>query len=125
MQDPTSNLQAATKQYVDTIAAAGLHYHDPVRVEQEGNLSATYSNGTAGVGATLTNNSTQAALTIDGVALSLNDRVLIYEQTNGYENGVYTVTNVGSASTNWVLTQLAGGLPWHSMGKDRWLLHRG
>ena len=105
VQDPTSNLQAATKQYVDTIAAAGLHYHDPVRVEQEGNLSATYSNGPAGVGATLTNNSTQAALTIDGVALSLNDRVLIYEQTNGYENGVYTVTNVGSASTNWVLTR--------------------
>ena len=105
VQDPTSNLQAATKQYVDTIAAAGLHYHDPVRVEQEGNLSATYSNGTAGVGATLTNNSTQAALTIDGVALSLNDRVLIYEQTNGYENGIYTVTNVGSASTNWVLTR--------------------
>ena len=105
VQDPTSNLQAATKQYVDTIAAAGLHYHDPVRVEQEGNLSATYSNGTAGVGATLTNNNTQAALTIDGVALSLNDRVLIYEQTNGYENGVYTVTNVGSASTNWVLTR--------------------
>jgi hypothetical protein len=105
VQDPTSNLQAATKQYVDTLAAAGLHYHDPVRVEQEGNLSATYSNGTAGVGATLTNNNTQAALTIDDVALSLNDRVLIYEQTNGYENGVYTVTNVGSASTNWVLTR--------------------
>ena len=37
--------------------------------------------------------------------MSLNDRVLIYEQTNGYENGVYTVTNVGSASTNWVLTR--------------------
>ena len=31
--DPSANLQAATKQYVDTIAAAGLHYHDPVRVE--------------------------------------------------------------------------------------------
>jgi hypothetical protein len=48
-------------------------------------------------------------LTIDGVALSLNDRVLIYEQTNGYENGVYTVTNVGSASTNWVLTRVLEG----------------
>jgi hypothetical protein len=103
--DPSVALGAATKEYVDTIAAAGLHYHDPVRVEQEGNLSATYSNGTAGVGATLTNNSTQAALTIDGVALSLNDRVLIYEQTDATQNGVYTVTNVGSASTNWVLTR--------------------
>jgi hypothetical protein len=103
--DPTANLHSATKQYVDTIAAAGLHYHDPVRVEQEGNLSATYNNGTSGVGATLTNNSTQAALTIDGVALLLNDRVLIYEQTDATQNGVYTVTNVGSASTNWVLTR--------------------
>jgi hypothetical protein len=104
-QDPTSALHAATKEYVDTIAAAGLHYHDPVRVEREGNLSADYDNGTAGVGATLTNNSTQAALVIDGVTLSTNDRVLIYEQTDATQNGVYTVTNTGSASTNWVLTR--------------------
>jgi hypothetical protein len=104
-QDPTSNLQAATKQYVDTIAAAGVHYHDPVRVEREGNLNATYDNGTSGVGATLTNAGTQAALVIDGVTMVLNDRVLIYEQTNAAHNGVYTVTNVGSASTNWVLTR--------------------
>jgi hypothetical protein len=104
-QDPTANLQAATKQYVDTIAAAGIHYHDPVRVEQEGNLNATYDNGTSGVGATLTNAGTQAALVIDGVTMVVNDRVLIYEQTNAAHNGVYTVTNVGSASTNWVLTR--------------------
>ena len=104
-RDPQTALQAATKQYVDTIAAAGLHYHDPVRVEQEGNLSATYNNGTAGVGATLTNNSTQAALVIDGVTLSTADRVLVYEQTDATQNGVYTVTNTGSASTNWVLTR--------------------
>jgi hypothetical protein len=104
-RDPQTALQAATKEYVDTIAAAGLHYHDPVRVEKEGNLSATYDNGTAGVGATLTNNSTQAALVIDGVTLSTNDRVLIYEQTDATQNGVYTVTDTGSASTNWVLTR--------------------
>ena len=104
-RDPQTALQAATKEYVDTIAAAGLHYHDPVRVEQEGNLSATYNNGTAGVGATLTNNSTQAALVVDGVTLSTSDRVLIYEQTDATQNGVYTVTDTGSASTNWVLTR--------------------
>jgi len=104
-QDPTTALMAATKEYVDTIAAAGIHYHDPVRVEKEGNLNATYDNGTSGVGATLTNAGTQAALVIDGVTMVLNDRVLIYEQTNAAHNGIYTVTNVGSASTDWVLTR--------------------
>ena len=103
--DPSSNLGAATKQYVDTIAAAGVHYHDPVRVEQEGNLNATYDNGSSGVGATLTNSGTQEALVIDGVTLLSGDRVLIYEQTNQAHNGVYTVTDVGSGSTNWVLTR--------------------
>ena len=104
-QDPTSALHAATKEYVDTIAAAGLHYHDPVRVEKEGNLNVTYNNGTAGVGATLTNAGTQAALVIDGVTMVVNDRVLVYEQTDATQNGVYTVTNIGSGSTNWVLTR--------------------
>ncbi len=104
-QDPTSALQSATKQYVDSIAAAGIHYHDPVRVEREGNLTATYNNGTAGVGATLTNSGTQAALVIDGITLNSADRVLVYEQTDQTQNGVYTVTNTGSASTNWVLTR--------------------
>ena len=104
-QDPTSNLQAATKQYVDTVAAAGLHYHAPVRVEHPSNLTATYDNGTSGVGATLTNSGTQAALVLDNVTMVLNDRVLIANQTNQAHNGVYTVTNVGSASTNWVLTR--------------------
>ncbi len=103
--DPTASLHAATKEYVDTIAAAGLHYHAPVRVEEPGNLTATYNNGSSGVGATLTNSSTQTALVLDGVAMNLGDRVLIYEQTNAYENGIYTVTNVGSGSTNWVLTR--------------------
>ena len=103
--DPTSALHAATKEYVDTIAAAGIHYHTAVRVEAPSNLNATYDNGTSGVGATLTNAGTNAAITIDGVALSLNDRVLVYNQTNAAHNGVYTVTTVGDGSTAWVLTR--------------------
>lgn len=105
---PTSGNEIANKTYVDTIAAEGVHYHAPVRLESPntaGNLNATYNNGTAGVGATLTNAGTQVALTIDGVATNVNDRVLIYNQTNAYENGIYTVTDVGSGSTNWVLTR--------------------
>jgi hypothetical protein len=103
--DPTASLQAATKQYVDTIAAAGIHYHTPARVEAPANLPSTYDNGTSGVGATLTNSGTQVAIVIDGIALSSSDRVLIYQQTDPAHNGVYTVTTVGSASTNWVLTR--------------------
>lgn len=103
--NPASGLQAATKQYVDDTAAEGIQYHSPVRVEKEGNLNATYDNGTAGVGATLTNAGTQAALVIDDITMVVSDRVLVYEQTDATQNGVYTVTNVGSASTNWVLTR--------------------
>ena len=105
---PTQTADAATKQYVDNLAASGIHYHEPVFVESPnsaGNLNATYNNGTSGVGATLTNAGTQVALTIDGVLMTIGKRVLIYNQTNQFENGVYTVTTVGTASTNWVLTR--------------------
>ncbi|QGH72149.1 MAG: tail fiber protein [Caudovirales sp. ctOwN3] len=106
--DPTTNLQVATKQYVDTLVAVGVNYHEAVYVESPdttGNLTATYNNGTLGVGATLTNAGTQVALTIDGVLMTVGKRVLIYNQTNQFENGVYTVTTVGDGSTNWVLTR--------------------
>jgi hypothetical protein len=104
-QDPVSALQLATKQYVDGLAASGIHFHQPVRVESPIALTATYNNGTAGVGATLTNAGTQAALVVDGVTVSVSDRVLIYQQVNQTQNGIYVVTNVGSGSTNWVLTR--------------------
>ena len=103
--DPTTALGAATKEYVDTIAAAGIHYHLPVRVETPSALTVTYNNGSSGVGATLTNSGTQAVLSIDGVTLSAADRVLVYQQSNAAHNGIYTVTNTGSGSTNWVLTR--------------------
>jgi hypothetical protein len=35
----------------------------------------------------------------------VGDRVLVYEQTDATQNGVYTVTDIGSGSTNWVLTR--------------------
>jgi hypothetical protein len=70
-----------------------------------GNLTATYNNGASGVGATLTNAGTLVAFTPDGVVASVNDRILIYNQTNQAENGVYVVTTVGSGSVAWVLTR--------------------
>lgn len=107
-QDPSVALDLATKQYVDGLVSSGITYHAPVKYEvpdTTGNLTATYNNGTSGVGATLTNAGTQVAFTPDGVVASVNDRVLVYNQTNAFENGVYTVTTVGNGSTNWVLTR--------------------
>jgi hypothetical protein len=103
--DPTLALQAATKQYVDNAVSNGFHVHTPVLVATTGNLTATYDNGTAGVGATLTNSGTQAALEIDGVAMTVADRVLVWQQSTQPQNGVYVVTTVGDGSTNWVLTR--------------------
>jgi hypothetical protein len=104
-QDPVSDLQATTKQYVDNLIAAGVHYHTPVKYEAPNALTATYNNGTSGVGATLTNAGTLAAFTPDGVVASVNDRILIYQQASALQNGIYTVTTVGDGVTPWVLTR--------------------
>src|SRR6056300_1292832 len=95
-----------TKAYVDEVAT-GLDVKDSVLVGTTVNLTATYDNGTLSVGATLTNSGTQAALVIDGITLAGDDRVLVKDETvgNRERNGVYTVTQIGSVSTNWVLTR--------------------
>lgn len=102
--EPTQSTDAATKNYVDAVKT-GLTVKDAVRVATTGALTVTYNNGTSGVNATLTNANTQAALTIDSVVLSVGERVLVKDQASALQNGIYTVTNVGSASTNWVLTR--------------------
>ena len=186
-ENPTLALQAATKQYVDSQVTAGLHIHEPVRVETTANLIATYTQGgttfditditgnktlttsvnhglvlndqiwlyttagnglstntayfvystpalnqitvsltfngaevtgltnatgltyntraNSGVGAKLTNAGAQVALSIDTIPLALTNRVMVRLQTNAAENGVYTVTDVGSGATNWELTR--------------------
>ena len=102
--EPTQSSDAATKNYVDAVKT-GLDVKDSVIVTTTGNLTGTYANGASGVGATLTNSGTQAALTIDSRVLTVGDRVLVKDQTTGLQNGFYKVTTVGSASANWVLTR--------------------
>lgn len=97
-----------TREYVDNATSNGFHVHTPVLVATTGNLTATYNQpggATVGVGATLTNSGTQVALSIDGVAMATNDRILVWQQTTGLQNGIYVVTTVGSGATNWVLTR--------------------
>ena len=93
----------ANKAYVDQVAQ-GLDTKPSTRVATTADLSATYSNGTAGVGATLTAGS-NGAISIDGVSLSLNDRVLVKDQSTAAENGIYRVSTVGDGSTAFVLTR--------------------
>ena len=94
----------ANKMYVDQVAQ-GLDTKPSCKIATTENLSATYNNGSLGVGATLTNNSTQAVLVLDSTAANTDDRVLVKDQTDATQNGIYTVTNTGSGSTNWVLTR--------------------
>lgn len=96
---------AATSAAAAAASAAGFSLKGSCKVATTANLSATYANGTLGVGATLTNNTTQAAISIDGVSLAVNDRVLVKNQSAPAQNGIFSVTNIGSGATNWVLTR--------------------
>ena len=102
-QDPTTALQLATKQYVDTTAAVGLTFHQPVQAATTTTLAATtggtvtYNNGAAGVGATIT---LSVALTVlDGYTLLNTNRVLIKDEVDQANNGVYTWATGGTVLT--------------------------
>lgn len=74
-----------------------------VRLATTGPLPAVTAAG-SGVGKTLTENA-NGALTIDGTAAVFGDRVLIKDQAAAANNGIYTVTNAGSAGTTFILTR--------------------
>lgn len=101
---PTGDTDAANKGYVDAVKT-GLNVKDAARLATTGAITATYANGTAGVDATLTNAGTLAALTLDSIPAVLDNRVLVKDQAAALQNGIYTVTNIGSASVAWVLTR--------------------
>jgi hypothetical protein len=102
-QDPTSNFELATKQYVDGVASTGLVYHLPVQVSTTQSLAAqtggtvTYNNGVAGVGATLT--LSVAMNTLDGYTLLNGDRILVQDEANQAHNGIYTWATGGTVLT--------------------------
>lgn len=99
----------ATKEYVDSVSQ-GLDVKNSVRAATTTILGTyTYNNGTSGEGATITKTAPFSALTLDGVSLSVGDRVLIKNEPSagGFDafNGIYVVTAVGSASTAFILTR--------------------
>ena len=102
---PTSDLHAATKLYVDNVTA-GINFHQSVHVATTTNLSADYSNGTGGIGATLTSSANAAWPTIDGhSSFTQYDRILVKSQTDAKQNGIYILSDLGSAGSKWILTR--------------------
>lgn len=97
------NQSVANKAYVDQVAQ-GLDTKPSCLVATTANLSATYNNGTAGVGATLTAD-INGAFSVDDVSPSVSARILVKDQTDASENGIYVLSTVGDGSTDYVLTR--------------------
>ena len=96
--DPSSSSDAATKNYVDQ-AVAGLRTRTIAEAGTTGNvdLTADLQNGD----------------TIDGVTLVTGDRVLVKDQTDATENGLYLVVASGTASRDPehdTIAELSGGM---------------
>jgi len=101
---PVSNTDIVNKQYADAIAS-GIHFHEAVELATTAALPAnTYNNGTSGVGATLTANA-NGALSVDSTLTVVGYRVLVKNEVTQANNGVYVVTQVGSAGTPYILTR--------------------
>jgi hypothetical protein len=103
---PTNGTDIVNKNYADSIAT-GINFHQACRLASAAPLpSCTYNNGVSGVGATLTATA-NAALSVDSTLVALNNRVLIKNQVDGAQNGVYVVTQTGNGSTPFILTRAA------------------
>ena len=87
LAEPTADTDAATKYYVDA-ARSGLDVKASVKAATTANI-------------TLSNTQT-----VDGVALSVGDRVLVKDQTNATQNGIYVVS-----ATTWTRSTDADNNP--------------
>ncbi len=81
LADPSTGTDAATKQYVDQVAR-GLNWKQAVRAATttNGTLATAYDDGSV----------------VDGVTLATGDRILLKDQTDATENGLYVVVASGA-----------------------------
>jgi hypothetical protein len=103
---PLSGNNIVNKAYADAVAS-GLTFHQNCDLATDAALpTCTYNNGSSGVGATLTATA-NGLLSVDSVAVVVGYRVLVKNQVNQAHNGIYTVTQIGDGSTQFVLTRAA------------------
>jgi hypothetical protein len=79
---PTVSSDAATKAYADALAFQGFDVHAAVDAATTANLTLEGA----------------APSTLDGRTLLINDRILVKDQTDNRQNGIYYVATVGSGS---------------------------
>lgn len=104
---PLNPNDLATKVYIDNLVQ-GLNWKETTRSATTVALPTyLYSNGSSGVGATITEVGVGALPAQDGVTLVVNDRLLVKNETAGNQpfNGIYIVTQVGTGGTPFILTR--------------------
>ncbi len=107
---PLNPNQFVTKDYADAIAL-GFKFKQSVNAATTVPLPAvTYYNGPLndGVGATLTANANGLIPEIDSYAPQVGDRLLIKDQVDPIENGIFVVTDIGSddpGGSSFILTR--------------------
>jgi hypothetical protein len=104
-----NSTKIATTAYTDLAVANGIAGVNPAVSVTSATTTVlpntpTYSNGAAGIGATLTAG-TAAALVIDGYTPVLLDRILVKNQASALQNGVYFLSTLGTGIIPYILTR--------------------
>lgn len=103
--NPGDSISLSQVQSLISAATLGVHKVPVLAATVAALPTVVYANGTAGVGATLTA-SANGVLTIDGKAdFTLGDRVLIKNQATAANNGIYTLTTLGTVGAPFELTR--------------------
>jgi len=103
--DPIDAQDVVTKAYALALASGLSPKAAAVSATTAALPACTYANGALGVGATLTGNANGALPAQSGATLVATNRLLVKDQATSLQNGIYTVTQVGTAGTPFILTR--------------------
>jgi hypothetical protein len=82
----------------DVIDLVGSHMKQPVAAATTANLAGDYST-------LVLTASANGALTVDGLGAVVGYRLLLKDQADQTQNGIYVVTDAGDPSSPWILTR--------------------